>query len=67
MSQHVDFLEGFGDALKLSDPEQIAYHYERWVQAAGLTNSAERIDIESGGYEAGLEAATWYERELGLG
>jgi hypothetical protein len=63
MSKVDDFLEGFGDALNISDPEELAYHYERWLVASELTNPVERTDIESGGYQTGLEAGSWYASE----
>jgi hypothetical protein len=62
MSAHDDFLEGFADALGLTDPEQVQYHYQNWIEASGL-NPVELIDIEQG-YQTGLEAGSSYKREF---
>jgi hypothetical protein len=62
MSQHDDFLEGFADAMGLSDPEQIQGHYQAWLASMGMS-SAQRIDLEGGGYETGLEAGNDYRKQ----
>jgi hypothetical protein len=62
MSQHEDFLAGFGDVLGLSDESQILFHYQRWKADADL-NPIEIIDIESPGYQAGLEVGNIYKQE----
>ena len=61
MNAHDDFLEGFGDALGISDPEEIEHHYQRWVQLSGL-NEVELIDLEIG-YQTGLEVGNQYKTE----
>ena len=48
MSQHDDFLEGIRDSL-VSEAQ-----YLRWLADKGFSE-VNRIDLESGGYEAGLE------------
>jgi hypothetical protein len=58
MSAHDDFLEGFGDALGLSDSEEILAHYQKWIQLEGL-NEVELIDLEIG-YQTGLEVGQHY-------
>jgi hypothetical protein len=66
MSQHDDFLEGFGDALRvvgITDSDEIEAHYGAWLESTGM-NDVERIDLEGGGYETGLEAGTEYRKQL---
>src|SRR5262249_23627008 len=58
-SQHDDFLEGFADALGLSDPEQINACYQAWLEESEMSD-VERIDFEGGGYQAGLEAGHYW-------
>jgi hypothetical protein len=60
---HDDFLEGFADALGLTDPEQIRAHYEAWLRSTGMSE-IERIDYEGEGYETGLETGSEYRKEL---
>jgi hypothetical protein len=53
MSQHDDFLEGFGDALRvvdITDADEIEAHYKAWLKSTGL-NDVERIKLEDGGYD----------------
>lgn len=63
-TQHDDFLEGFGDALGLTDRAEIEAHYRRWLLAQDM-NAVELIDYESGGYETGLETGDEYKEEHG--
>ena len=66
MSQHDDFLEGFGDALRvvgITDSDEREAHYGAWLESTGM-NDVERIDLEGGGYETGLEAGTEYRKQL---
>jgi hypothetical protein len=53
MSDHDDFMEGLRDASKL-DPESVETLYMGWL-ASYSYSEVERIDLESGGYWAGLE------------
>jgi hypothetical protein len=62
MSQHEDFLTGFGDVLGLSDPTEILFHYRRWIRESDLS-PIEIIDLESPGYQAGLEVGNIYKEE----
>jgi hypothetical protein len=48
MSQHEDFLRGFGDAMGLSDLLEIERHYQVCLQAEGRSE-VERIDYETAG------------------
>ena len=54
MTKHHDFLRGFGNALGMTDCDEIQSHYEAWLQSTGM-NDVERIDYESGGYQTGFE------------
>jgi hypothetical protein len=66
MSEHDDFLEGFADALRvvnITGQDEIEEHYRKWLEWTGM-NDVERIDIEGGGYETGLEAGTEYRKQL---
>ena len=58
-SEHDAFMEGFSDATKLYG-DDLDRAYQQWIQDGELTNDAERIDFEGGGYEAGLEAGNNY-------
>ena len=60
-----DFLEGFADALGISDPSELQGHYEAWLDDLGMSE-VERIDIEGTGYIGGLEAGTLYKDEHDL-
>ena len=59
-NNHEEFLKGFGDALGVSNPD---FHYARFLERLGLSQ-AEQADLEEPGYQAGLEAGAWYEREF---
>jgi hypothetical protein len=63
MNSHDEFLEGFGDALGIADPETRQLHYEAWLEDTGMTE-VERIDIEGHGYIVGLEAGNYYKKEV---
>jgi hypothetical protein len=62
MSQHEDFLQGFGDALGLTDSRQIETTYQAWLASEGLTED-ERIDLETEGYQTGYETGEEYRKE----
>jgi len=65
MSDHDEFLEGFADALGISDPSEIQGHYEAWLADLGMSK-VELIDIEGTGYIGGLEAGAIYKEEHDL-
>lgn len=53
MSEHDEFLKGFCDGSGLQG-EAAVQAYAKWLEGEGA-NEVERIDLESGGYEMGLE------------
>jgi hypothetical protein len=53
MSASEEFRQGLTDASKL-DSESVETLYASWLASQGY-NEVERIDLESGGYWAGLE------------
>jgi hypothetical protein len=61
--QHDDFLEGFSDSTGINDPSELEQAYKNWIRHRGLSE-IEKIDFESGGYEAGLEAGSDYKGTL---
>ena len=62
MLQHEEFIKGFADALGLSGSE-CQKRYIDWIHVQRLS-VIELIDIESGGYKAGLEAGHQYKNSL---
>ena len=62
MTQHEDFLRGFGDALGLTDSRQIETTYQAWLDSEGLTED-ERIDLETEGYQPGYETGEEYRKQ----
>jgi hypothetical protein len=60
---HEDFLEGFGDAMGITDPDELQTHYETWLRESGMTD-VERIDLEGTGYQTGLEAGHQYKQQI---
>jgi hypothetical protein len=62
-NNHEEFLKGFGDAIGVSNLSSIQFHYARFLERLGLSQ-AEQADMEQPGYQAGLEAGAWYDREF---
>jgi hypothetical protein len=62
MTQHEDFLRGFGDAMGLTDARQIETTYQAWLASEGLTED-ERIDLETEGYQTGYETGEEYKKQ----
>jgi hypothetical protein len=56
MSDHDDFMEGFCDGSRLRG-QAASERYASWLAKEGYSELA-RIDLESGGYQAGLEVGT---------
>ena len=54
MTHDEDFLEGLMDSSGITDSAQALAQYVNWLAREGY-GEPERIDLESGGYETGLE------------
>ena len=63
MNSHEDFLEGFADALAITDPDEIQTRYQIFLSDSGMTD-VERIDLEGTGYQTGLEVGHQYKEQL---
>ena len=54
MTHNEDFLEGLRDSSGITEEAQAIAQYVEWLEVEGY-GEPERIDLEAGGYETGLE------------